>query len=519
MKTEQWSGRSDLDPALDQSGIAITHYQPGLEFYPWQSTSGDRAVHIRIAGHAVRGSVRIRGTTTGVGRFDLYSDVQGPNLSSVVVAFDDHLFGCLTDYSATRSAVVAGAHVARTSYVDVDGIMRNIVNEGLTGELYSQSSGGPTRDDRSPGVDLTAPGHHTFAALARNSYWATGRGNLIQDGGGWYIRGGATSGAAPMVVGAVALMLQVNPTLTARQVKQVLHQTTTADSFTGSTPNLDWGYGKLDVLKALDAIAATSPPLAITPGGVGRMSTTGTAANVQVGYATATVTSGPYATAVFQVTQNGVVVSEAGVPASPPTRNARIFIDYRSEVKSGSGNSQHQHRICDRQSWWFHGNYYVYLARPKRPASGDRLGSLNAGGHFAKFIHELQDVAAGFTLPSDFPAATGFGTLDISSTQPVSLLALRLTTNQRGETLLTSTPSADLSAALTTTPLYFPQLADGGGFTTTLNLLNTSGATESGTFAIFDDNGLPLALRETGGLTRSRLLLLHSGRRQLCLSN
>ena len=133
------------------------------------------------------------------------------------------------------------------------------------------------------------------------------------------------------------------------------------------------------------------------------------------------------------------------------------------------------------------------------------VGSLNAGVHFAKFIDELLDAAAGFTFRANFPTATTFGSLDISSTQPVSVLALRLTTNQRGEMLLTSTPIADLSAAVpTTTPLYFPQLADGGGYTTTLSLLNTSGATESGTFAVFDDNGAPCGPRESGGTSAAR---------------
>ncbi len=413
--------------------------------------------------------------------------------------------GRLTPYSATRSVIVARDFVVRTSYVDIDGITRNIVTEGLTGALYSQSSGGPTRDGRSPGVDVIAPGHHTFAALARNSYWGTLRGNLIQDGGGWYVRGGATSGAAPMVVGAIALMLQLNPSLTARQIKEILHQTSSSDSFTGSTPNIDWGYGKIDVLKALDSVASTSPPLTLANGGATRMSTTGTSANVQVGYAATTINSGlaPYGIAVFSVSQNGVVVSEAGVPASPPTRNARIFIDYRSNVEAGSGslNINTGFAIANR------GNTATMITYTLRDRSGQLVstgvGNLNAGVHFAKFIHELRDVAGGFTLPANFSTAIGFGSLDIAGSQPFSILALRLTTNQRGETLLTSTPSADFSAALTTTPIYFPQLADGGGYTTTLNLLNTSNASESGTIAIFDDNGAPLVVRETGGTTAS----------------
>ena len=60
---------------------------------------------------------------------------------------------------------------------------------------------------------------------------------------------------------------------------------------------------------------------------------------MRVGYAVLDVDSGaaPYGTAVFSFKQNGVTVSEAGVPASPPTTAARIFIDYRSSVAAIPG--------------------------------------------------------------------------------------------------------------------------------------------------------------------------------------
>jgi hypothetical protein len=241
---------------LDRDGVFIIQYEPGREFYPWQSTSGDRAVWIRITGHSGGGSMRLRGTQPGRGYFDVYA----PGISPIV-AFNDHLVpGRLTDYAATQSAVVAGVYVVRTSYVDLDGITRTVSSEGATGELWKQSPGGPTRDGRLYGVDVTAPGHNAFAAYAQTSYWETFRFNLIRDGGGWYGRAGATSASAPILVGAVALMLQLNPDLTADQIRQTLHDTAVADAFTGETPNPDWGYGKLDVLGALDAIASPTSP-------------------------------------------------------------------------------------------------------------------------------------------------------------------------------------------------------------------------------------------------------------------
>ena len=239
---------------MDKSGITISQMEPGQEFYPWQSTSGDRAVWIRVQGHEGPGSVRVRAVEPGSGHFDLYGDQGGANLTSTVT-FSGHLVsGRLNDYSSTTSAIVVGAHVARHQYTDIDGIPRNLSSEGLTGDLWFQSSGGPTRDGRLPGVDITAPGHNTFAALAQNSYWATGRWNMVRDGGGWYVRGGATSGAAPIVVGAVALMLELKPDLTAEQVRAILRDTAVSDTATGTTPNPDWGFGKLNLSGAIGAV-------------------------------------------------------------------------------------------------------------------------------------------------------------------------------------------------------------------------------------------------------------------------
>src|SRR5262249_8638642 len=128
-------------------------------------------------------------------------------------------------------------------------------------------------------------------------------------------------------------------------------------------------------------------------------------------------------------------------------------------------------------------------------------GSLPPNAHRARFVHELQGLAPDFVLPANFPTAIQYGSLEISSDQPISVLGLRLTINQRGEALITSTSIADLSQPLTSSALYFPQLADGGGYTTTVIPSNTSGATETGTISISNDDGAPLSVRPVGGTT------------------
>jgi hypothetical protein len=190
-----------------------------------------------------------------------HADVYGEDGVTGTFSFTDHLVpGRLTDYSATRSAIVAGAHVLQTTYTDIDHIRRDLgTGQGAPGDRWIGSSGGPSRDGRPIVVDVTASGHNAFGAYAPNSYWATFRFNLVEDGGGLYGRHGATSGSSPIALGAVALMFQMNPQLTNRQIKQILYQTAVADTFTGATPNPDWGYGKLDVLAALDVLAGGGP--------------------------------------------------------------------------------------------------------------------------------------------------------------------------------------------------------------------------------------------------------------------
>lgn len=243
--------------STSSNGITILNYTPGTEFYPWASTSGDGALWIGVDGHATTGTFRIQGLSPGTGRVHLYGDVIGPNLTPVTTMTDHLVAGRLTDYATTHSAIVVGNHVIRTNWVDIDGVPRQILDEGDVGELWSKSSEGPTRDGRDHGVDLSAPGQNLFAPVGPDSYWATFRGNLPLDSNEHYIRFGGTSGSAPIVVGAVALMLELDAGLTADDVRQVLWNTAVGDDDTGALPNTQWGAGKLDVFAAVGSVAGS----------------------------------------------------------------------------------------------------------------------------------------------------------------------------------------------------------------------------------------------------------------------
>ena len=233
------------------NGITIINYNPATEFYPWISNGGDRALYIGVSGHATTGTVSIRAQTAGSGHFDLYGDVNGPNLTPITAMTDHLVAGRLTDYATTASAIVAGNYVIRTQWTDIDGTPQQITNEGAVGALWLKSSAGPARNGRTYGIDIAAPGQNLFASVGANSYWSTFRFNLPASSLGLYTRFGGTSGSAPIVLGAVALMLQARPSLTGAEVRRILHTSARSDVFTGVVPNVDWGYGKLDVYEAV----------------------------------------------------------------------------------------------------------------------------------------------------------------------------------------------------------------------------------------------------------------------------
>lgn len=232
-------------------GILTAQISPGQEFYPWTSDSGDRAFWVAIDGHEGGGQVEIQAMDPGAGYIDYYIVGDGS-----VIRFDDHLVpGRLSDLATVHGAVVTSVYVSRDRYVDINGVEWDVSWDGYAGGLWNHSSDGPTRDGRL-GVDIATPGHNVFAAYCRTSEWGSCcPWNLVEDGGRWYGGGGAASASGPLLNGAIALMMELKPDLTANEAREVLRSTARADDITGDVPNGHWGYGKLDMLAALDRLA------------------------------------------------------------------------------------------------------------------------------------------------------------------------------------------------------------------------------------------------------------------------
>ena len=236
---------------ISNSEFLFYHNGSNVEFY--NSTNGKREIWLRIDGAPGDYELILNGATVSNGRYDATlnpSRFSGEFSGNI---FENHIAeGSIWDWATAFNNIAPNSYVNRNSWVDIDGINRS-VNEGDIGDLWFGSGVGPTFDGRL-GIDVSAPGDRLVTAYAPNSYWATFRHNLIQGGNGVYGISSAVSAASPIVVGIVALMLEMKPDLDAVQVKQILQQSARSDNFTGSTPNTRWGYGKVDALNALTLV-------------------------------------------------------------------------------------------------------------------------------------------------------------------------------------------------------------------------------------------------------------------------
>jgi subtilisin family serine protease len=121
------------------------------------------------------------------------------------------------------------------------------------GEISSFSSAGPSAYPQGTGQkpELTAPGEWIVSALSSDAISRLIEAHSIMDNSYNYVAMRGTSMAAPHVTGAVALLMEKDPLLTADKAEKVLARNAHVDSETGGVPNNLWGYGKLDIKTAM----------------------------------------------------------------------------------------------------------------------------------------------------------------------------------------------------------------------------------------------------------------------------
>jgi hypothetical protein len=257
------------------------------------------------------------------------------------------------------------------------------------------------------------------------------------------------------------------------------------NTITDSDPTNDCAYAPFTVY------LANSPQtlrMSMPTWGAQSISTFGAGSSVGTGFAKVDSHTGamPYGVAILTARQNGVVVSEVGVPSSPPSTALQFSVEARSDSLAGVDVDT---GFAIANPGTSTATVTVMLREPSGTVVSAGTATLRAEEHRALFLRELSSFASGFALPEDFVTRIAFGSLEIRSNQPVSVMALRLIRNQRGETLMTSSPVTDLTETPGTENVFLPLFADGGGYTTAVVLLNTSDRVEIGQVRFRNSDG------------------------------
>jgi|GEM_PF-349399 len=147
-----------------------------------------------------------------------------------------------------NEAITIGSYVSRWRWNSSDGGFYSYSGTDYSDDISSFSSIGPTRDSRQK-PDLTGPGQAIVSSLSSHVASPTAS-NIVP--GDKHIKNQGTSMSAPVVAGAVALLLEQNNSLSGSTVKSLLTSNTDTDTYTGGgLPDYTWGYGKVNIFKAL----------------------------------------------------------------------------------------------------------------------------------------------------------------------------------------------------------------------------------------------------------------------------
>ena len=232
----------------------------------------------------------------------------------------------------------------------------------------------------------------------------------------------------------------------------------------------------VNVSDSISRTGTTSLALTVSPdqtfsvpdrGGISLISQ-GTSPALRIGYGQVETDNGmapPAGLAIFSSRVNGILVSEAGVPAVPPVLEGRIFAETGGAVRTG-----------------------LAMANPNDTAVTIAFFFTNSGGidsGHGTFTLGPREQIARFLDEAPFDGGSAMrGTFTFTADLPVAVIALRGFVNERSEFLMTTLPVAPLSAGAAGT-VYFPHFAAGGGWTTQVILVNPTDVPISGSVQFF----------------------------------
>ncbi len=242
-----------LNPAALESSVDTLRDSSDGSLYISNSTltNGDRGFFFQIWD-------RQAANTPAVGDWEFTFD----NVSDEEVRINAFLFRTSQSMGATRKVggdnrmtvtspanaelgITVGNYMSKINWLNFENISYQF-NNTVQGDIASSSSRGPTRDYREK-PDIAAPGFVIMSSYSASS----SRGAPFVAPGEQHVGLTGTSMAAPHVTGAVAVLLGINPELTATEINDLLREAARQDSFTGNEEwSETWGTGKMDLLTA-----------------------------------------------------------------------------------------------------------------------------------------------------------------------------------------------------------------------------------------------------------------------------
>jgi Beta-propeller repeat len=238
-----------------------------------------------------------------------------------------------------------------------------------------------------------------------------------------------------------------------------------SDSALGQTP-----LGDLDTF-AMKITLPAPTSLAFSITNFSGLSTTSDGTGpLSVGHAKIETSAGttPSGVAIFGYRQNGVLVTEAGVPDSPLITSGRIYGEVSAARFVNTG---------------------LAIANPNNQPATVTFTLVNATGATVKSDSRTigpNSQVAGFLTEGPYSVGSDFqGTVSFTSTAPVGVIALRSLVNERSDFLLTTLPVIDLSKGASNGTQVVPHFAVGDGWGTQIILVNPTDAALAGTVQFF----------------------------------
>ena len=253
------SGRNiDLDIDYYDSGYSSV---TGYEYSFTESSRGTESRQTDTNATQTAGTyyVRITNNSSSSQFFHLY-ELYGDGRSEFPSGIADPFYTCGSPAEADNVFAV-GSWNTREDWTCSDG---SNYWYGLDAfpedEISSFSNRGP-RIDGVQKPQITAPGAIIISLRDTDVYSSYSTSWIDNDGAGlggspynddnYYIMQG-TSMSCPMVAGAAALILDRYPTVSPQDIYDALMNNAVTDVYTGGVPNSTWGYGKLDILAAIN---------------------------------------------------------------------------------------------------------------------------------------------------------------------------------------------------------------------------------------------------------------------------